>query len=221
MTPNRRQVLVAEALGTMFLLVGVVGSGIMATRLSPSDTGLQLLENAAATACVLVAIISIFGSVSADFNPAVTAGAWILGYRRGRDVPAIVASQIIGAVVGTVLANLMFDLEAVTWSTNDRSGAHFWLAEVVATLGLLLVVFALVRTERSGHLPYVVGAYIGGAYFFSSSTSFANPAVTVGRFFTDSFAGIRPANVPMFIVMQLIGVALAVLLVRFLFEKRH
>ncbi len=217
---ERRRVLLAEFLGTALLLVGVVGSGIMAARLSPTDVGLQLFQNAAATAGVLVAVISIFGTISADFNPAVTVGAWLLGHRAGREVPAMVAVQVAGAVGGTILANLMFDLDTVTWSTTERSGAHLWLAEVVATVGLLLVVFALVRTQRLAHVPYVVGAYIGGAYYFTSSTSFANPAVTVGRAFSDTFAGIDPACAPMFIVMQVVGVGVAVVLLRALFPAR-
>jgi len=215
-----RRVLLAEFLGTTLLLVGVVGSGIMAARLSPTDVGLQLFQNAAATAGVLVAVISIFGTISADFNPAVTVGAWLLGHREGRDVPAMVAVQLVGAVAGTVLANLMFDLEAVTWSTTQRTGGHLWLAEVVATVGLLLVVFSLVRTSRLAHVPYVVGAYIGGAYYFTSSTSFANPAVTVGRMFSDTFAGIDPTCAPMFVVMQVVGVGVAVGLLRALFPAR-
>ncbi|MBJ30704.1 MAG: aquaporin family protein [Acidimicrobiaceae bacterium] len=215
-----RRVLLAEFLGTALLLVGVVGSGIMAARLSPTDVGLQLFQNAAATAGVLVAVISIFGTISADFNPAVTLGAWLLGHREGRDVPAMVAVQLVGAVAGTVLANLMFDLEAVTWSTTQRTGGHLWLAEVVATVGLLLVVFSLVRTGRLAHVPYVVGAYIGGAYYFTSSTSFANPAVTVGRMFSDTFAGIDPTCAPMFVVMQVVGVGVAVGLLRALFPAR-
>ena len=215
-----RRVLLAEFLGTALLLVGVVGSGIMAARLSPTDVGLQLFQNAAATAGVLVAVISIFGTISADFNPAVTVAAWLLGHREGRDVPAMVAVQLVGAVAGTVLANLMFDLEAVIWSTTQRTGGHLWLAEVVATVGLLLVVFSLVRTGRLAHVPYVVGAYIGGAYYFTSSTSFANPAVTVGRMFSDTFAGIDPACAPMFVVMQVVGVGVAVGLLRALFPAR-
>ena len=142
MIPSRLRILLAEAVGTAFLLAGVVGSGIMAARLSPNDVGLQLLQNAVATAGVLVAVISIFGTISADFNPAVTLGAWVLGHRPGRDVVPIVAAQVVGAVVGTVVANLMFDLDAVSWSTTERSGGHLWLAEVLATVGLLLVVFA-------------------------------------------------------------------------------
>ena len=212
-----RRVLLAEFLGTLLLLVGVVGSGIMAARLSPTDVGLQLFQNAAATTAVLVAAISIFRTISADFNPAVTVGAWLLGHRTGRDVPAMVAAQMVGAVAGTTLANLMFDLDAVTWSTTQRTGGHLWLAEAVATVGLLLVVFSLVRTDRSAQVPYVVGVYIGGAYYFTSSTSFANPAVTVGRMFSDTFAGIDPACAPMFVVMQVVGMGLAVLLLRGLF----
>ena len=189
----------------------------MAARLSPDDVGLQLFQNAVATAAVLVAIIAIFGTISADFNPAVTIGAWLLGHRAGRDVAPLIVVQVIGAVAGTVLANLMFDLDAATWSTTSRSGGHLWLSEVVATVGLLLVVFALVRAGRTAHLPYVVGAYIGGAYFFTSSTSFANPAVTVGRTLSDTFAGIDPSCAPMFVVMQLVGVGVAVVLLRALF----
>lgn len=214
---SRSRVLLAECLGTTLLLIGVVGSGIMAARLSPDDVGLQLFQNAVATAAVLVAIIAIFGTISADFNPAVTIGAWLLGHRAGRDVAPLIVVQVIGAVAGTVLANLMFDLDAATWSTTSRSGGHLWLSEVVATVGLLLVVFALVRAGRTAHLPYVVGAYIGGAYFFTSSTSFANPAVTVGRTLSDTFAGIDPSCAPMFVVMQLVGVGVAVVLLRALF----
>ena len=218
---SRSRVLLAEGLGTALLLIGVVGSGIMAARLSPNDVGLQLFQNAAATAAVLVAIIAVFGTISADFNPAVTIGAWVLGHQEGRNVAPMIVAQVVGAVVGTVLANLMFDLEAVTWSTTSRSGGHLWLSEVIATVGLLLVVFALVRTGRHSQLPYVVGAYIGGAYYFTSSTSFANPAVTVGRTLSDTFAGIDPSCAPMFIVMQLVGVGVAVSLVRALFPASN
>ena len=209
--------LLAEGTGTLFLLVGVVGSGIMAARLSPPDEGLQLFQNAVATACVLVAVIAVFGTISADFNPAVTLAAWALGHRAGRDVPSMIIAQVIGAVAGTVLANLMFDLPAVDWSTTSRTGGPLWLGEVVATVGLLLVVFSLVCTSRTAHLPYVVGAYIGGAYYFTSSTSFANPAVTIGRTLSDTFAGIDPTCAPMFILMQMVGVGVAVALLRALF----
>ena len=219
MTGERRRVLLAEGIGTCFLLVGVVGSGIMAERLSPDDVGLQLLENAAATAAVLIAIISIFGTISADFNPAVSLAAWLLGHRSGREVPGMVAMQVLGGCAGTVLANLMFDLSWVDTSTQVRSGGDLWLAEVVATIGLLLVVFSLVRTARMSAMPYVVGAYIGGAYFFTSSTSFANPAVTVARTLSDTFAGIEPSSAPMFVLMQVVGVGVAVALARMLFPR--
>tara|TARA_A100001037_G_scaffold282664_1_gene287471 strand:+ start:26 stop:427 length:402 start_codon:yes stop_codon:yes gene_type:complete len=133
----------------------------------------------------------------------------------------MIAAQVAGAIAGTVLANVMFDLDVVTWSTRERSGGGLWLAEVVATTGLLLVVFALIRTRRNTHLPYVVGAYIGGAYYFTSSTSFANPAVTIGRMFSDTFAGIKPADAPTFILMQFLGVAATVFLIRVLFPPEN
>jgi arsenate reductase len=217
---EHRRELLAEGVGTCFLLIGVVGSGIMAERLSPDDVGLQLLENSAATAAVLIAIISIFGTISADFNPAVTLAAWMLGHRSGREVPGMVAVQVLGGCAGTVLANLMFDLPWVEASTQVRSGGHLWLAEVVATVGLLLVVFGLLRTDRTSAMPYVVGAYIGGAYFFTSSTSFANPAVTVARTLSDTFAGIEPSSAPMFVLMQVVGVGVVVALVQVLFPDR-
>ena len=214
---ERSRALVAEFVGTMFLLIGVVGSGIMAERLSPDDVGLQLLQNAMATGAVLVAIISIFGTISADFNPAITVGAWLLGHRSGREVVPLVATQVVGACAGTVVANLMFDVRWLELSHKARSGGHLWLAEVVATLGLLLVVFSLMRTGRRTPVPWVVGAYIGGAYYFTSSTSFANPAVTIARSLSDTFAGIEPSSAPMFIVMQIVGTGAAVALLRFFF----
>ena len=217
MQNEQRRVLVAEFVGTMFLLIGVVGSGIMAERLSPDDVGLQLLQNAIATGAVLVAIISIFGTISADFNPAVTVGAWLLGHRSGREVVPLVATQVVGACAGTVVANLMFDLRWAEFSHKARSGGHLWLAEVVATLGLLLVVFSLMRTGRRTPIPWVVGAYIGGAYYFTSSTGFANPAVTVARSLSDTFAGIEPSSAPMFIIMQVVGTGISVALLRLLF----
>ena len=214
---NRSRVLLSEFIGTMFLLIGVIGSGIMAERLSPSDSGLQLLQNAAATTGVLIAIISIFGTISADFNPAVTVAAWLLGYRQRNEVIPVIVFQLIGGCAGTVLANIMFDLDWFQLSEKTRSGANLWLAEVIATLGLLLIVFSLLHTKRSNHIPYVVGAYIGGAYYFTSSTSFANPAVSVARMLSDTFAGIEPSSAPMFILMQIVGLGLAVLVIRFLF----
>ncbi|MDP6965499.1 MAG: aquaporin [Acidimicrobiales bacterium] len=216
---TRSRVLLSEFIGTMFLLIGVMGSGIMAERLSPSDSGLQLLQNAAATTGVLIAIISIFGTISADFNPAVTVASWLLGYRQRSEIIPIVIVQIIGGCVGTVLANIMFDLDWFQLSEKTRSGANLWLAEVVATVGLLLVVFSLLRTKRSNHIPYVVGAYIGAAYYFTSSTSFANPSVSVARMLSDTFAGIKPSSVPMFILMQIFGLFLAAWVIRFLFSK--
>ena len=210
--------LVAEAVGTALLLIGVVGSGIMAERLSPTDVGLQLFQNAAATAAVLFAIILMFGPVSgAHFNPAVTLADWALGDFPRRLIIPYVAAQMAGAVVGTMLANLMFDLDAVNWSTKDRSAGHLWLGEVIATGGLVALIFALARTGRLRYVAGGVAAYIGGAYYFTSSTSFANPAVTVGRMFSDTFAGIEPSSAPMFIVMQIAGLVAAVLLTRFVY----
>ena len=213
-----KKVLLAEGLGTMFLLIGVVGSGIMAERLSEGNEGLILLQNAAATVAVLIAIISIFGKLSADFTPAVTLTASVLGHRSSKEVLPILLAQAAGGILGTVLANLMFDLSAISWSATNRSGSHLWLGEVIATVGLLLVIFSLLHTSRTSKIPYVVGAYIGGAYYFTSSTSFANPAVTIARSFSDTFTGISPSHIPMFILMQLIGTAIAIALIRFLFS---
>ena len=208
----------AESCGTAFLAAVVVGSGIAAQRLSPDDVGLQLLENALATAGGLAALILAFGPVSGGhFNPAVSIADSLLGGLDRRDVPAYIGAQIAGAITGAIVANLMFELDAVTWSDTGRSAGGLWLGEVVATIGLLVVVFGVVRSRRVGMAPFAVGAYIGGAYFFTSSTSFANPAVTIGRAFTDTFAGIEPSSVPMFIGCQLLGGALAVLLIRALY----
>ena len=213
-----RRKLAAEAMGTAFLLIGVVGSGIMAERLSPTDVGLQLFQNAAATAGVLLVIIVMFGPLSgAHFNPVVTLADWALGGFHRRHVAAYISAQITGAVAGTVLANLMFDLDAVNWSTKTRSAGHLWLGEVIATVGLVALIFALVRTERLQLVAGSVAAYIGAAYYFTSSTSFANPAVTIGRMFSDTFAGIEPSSAPMFILMQLIGLVLAAGLIRFIY----
>ncbi|MEQ8839927.1 MAG: MIP/aquaporin family protein [Acidimicrobiales bacterium] len=208
----------AEFIGTAFLLIGVIGSGIMAQNLIETDVGMQLLANAAATVGVLYAIILMFGPVSGGhFNPAVTiADAW-LGNRAWSDVGPYAVAQIAGGALGTVLANLMFDLPAVDLSHQDRGAAHLWLGEVVATFGLVLLIFALVRTGRAHLAAGAVAAYIGGAYWFTSSTSFANPAVSVTRTLSDTFAGIEPASAPMFIVMQLLGMALAVAAVRVLY----
>lgn len=208
----------AEYVGTALLVTVVVGSGIAAQRLSPGDTGLQLLENAAATATGLVALILALGPVSgAHLNPVVSAVDAAFGGLDRRDLPAYVAAQVAGGLSGSILANLMFELDAVTWSATERSSWGLWLGEVVATVGLLLVIFGVVRSGRSTAAPFAVGAYIGGAYFFTSSTSFANPAVTVGRALTDTFAGIEPASVPAFVLCQLVGGALAAALIRVLY----
>ena len=213
-----RRRLVAEALGTGLLIVAVIGSGIMASRLSPSDVGLQLLENAAATAGALIGLILIFGSISGGhFNPVVTLVDRADGTISSRETGLYVLAQVVGGCLGAVLANLMFDLPAIEWSTTTRSSGALWLSEVVATVGLLLVIHGCVRTGRAGVVAFAVGLWIGGAYFFTSSTSFANPAVTIARTLSDSFAGIAPSSAPMFIVMQLLGGAIAFVLIRYLY----
>jgi glycerol uptake facilitator-like aquaporin len=210
--------LLAEFLGTAFLLVAVIGSGIAAQRLSPHDTGIELLENAVATGAALVAIILAFGPVSgAHLNPLVTLADRMFGGVTNRDAVGYVGAQVCGAALGAVVANLMFALPAAEWSSKTRSGGGVWLAEVVATLGLLLVVFGIVRSGRGAIAPFAVGAYITGAYFFTSSTSFANPAVTLARTLSNTFAGIDPASVPAFVGAQLVGGALAVAALRVLY----
>lgn len=210
--------LTAEALGSAFLIVAVIGSGIMAATLSPGDVGLQLLENAAATAGALVGLILMFGAVSgAHFNPVVTLVDRSFGLVSSRDTGLYVAAQTVGACLGAVVANVMFELPAIEFSTHERSSPALWLSEVVATVGLLLVINGCVRSGRSNAVPFAVGAWIGGAYFFTSSTSFANPAVTVARTLSDTFAGIAPSSAPAFIVSQLVGAALAVGLIRLLY----
>ena len=216
MTLPRR--LLAEFCGTAFLVAVVVGSGIAATKLSPDDVGLQLLENAAATAGGLVALILAFGPVSgAHFNPVVSAADAFFGGLRWTECAAYAVAQTAGAILGAVVANLMFDLPAVEFSQHTRSAGNLWLGEIVATLGLLVVIFGVVRGGRASAAPFAVGAYIGGAYFFTSSTSFANPAVTVGRAFSDTFAGIAPSSVAAFVAFQIVGAALAVVLIRVLY----
>lgn len=210
--------LVAEFVGTAFLLAAVVGSGIMAESLS-SDVGLQLLQNAFATAGVLTALILALGPVSgAHFNPAVTLADRLLGGIDSRSAALYVAAQTVGGVVGVLLANVMFDLPVVSWSTTDRSAGHLLLAEGVATVGLLLVIFGVVRGGGAGHpsrlAAFSVGGYIAGAYYFTSSTSFANPAVTVARTFSDTFAGIAPASAPLFVVAQVVAVAVGVAVIK-------
>jgi glycerol uptake facilitator-like aquaporin len=203
----------AEGVGTAFLVATVVGSGIAAQRLSPGDTGLQLLENSIATGAVLVALILAFGAVSgAHFNPVVTMADRLLGGMPTRAAGVYVVAQVIGACIGAMVANVMFELAAIDVSTNDRSSGAHWLAEVVATFGLLLVILGVVRAGRASTAAFAVGGYIAAAYWFTSSTSFANPAVTVGRMLTDTFSGIAPESVPGFVVAQIVGALLAVAL---------
>ena len=210
--------LLAEYLGSAFLAAVVVGSGIAAERLSPDDTGLQLLYNSAATAAGLFAIILMFGPVSGGhFNPVVSLVDAAFGGLSRRDALAYVPAQVAGCVSGAIAANVMFSLAVVSISDNHRASPAHLFAEVVATLGLLLVIFALVRSGRTSTAPAAVGAYIGAAYWFTSSTSFANPAITVGRMFSDTFAGIAPAAVPGFVLAQLAGGAAAFGLVRTLY----
>ena len=202
--------LTAEFVGTFFLLLAVVGSGIMAESLS-TDVGLQLLENSFATAGALTCLILTFGRVSgAHFNPVVTLWARLDGGIDNRTALSYVAVQIPGAILGAMAANIIFELDVVHWSTKQRSDPSLWLSEVLATFGLLMVIIGVVRSRKDHWVAISVAAYIGGAYFFTSSTSFANPAVTVARTFSDTFAGIAPASAPIFIVCQLIGCLLAV-----------
>lgn len=199
-------------------MIAVVGSGIAAQRLSPGDVGLELFENAAATAAALIAIILALGPVSgAHINPVVTLADRVFGGLGNVEAGVYVIAQFVGAAVGAVVANLMFSESAIELSTKSRSGGGLWLAEVVATFGLLLVIFGVVRSGRSSLAPFAVGAYIGGAYFFTSSTSFANPAVTAARMLSNTFAGIAPRSVPGFLVAQVIGAAAAVAVIRFLY----
>lgn len=213
----------AELLGTALLVTVVVGSGIAAERLSPEDVGLQLLQNSTATVLGLTVLILMFGPVSgAHFNPVVSAVDWLLGRRggtglSGADVLAYTGVQTLGAIAGAELANIMFEVPLAELSTKDRTGAHLLVSEVVATAGLVVLIFALARTGRGMLAAPAVGAYIGAAYWFSSSTSFANPAVTVGRIFSDTFAGIAPTSVPGFVLAQVVGAAVAVVLVRWLY----
>ncbi|MDQ1534757.1 MAG: hypothetical protein QOF28_2518 [Actinomycetota bacterium] len=201
----------AELIGTALLVAAVIGSGIAAQRLSPTDVGLQLFENTAATAAALIAIILALGAVSgAHLNPVVTLVDRVLGGLTNGEAAVYVISQIAGGVLGAIVANLMFDAAAVTWSTHRRfTGAHF-LGEVVATFGLVLVVFGIARSGRASTAPFAVAAYIAAAYWFTSSTSFANPAVTFARTLSDTFAGIAPSSAPAFVVAQLVGGGLGI-----------
>jgi glycerol uptake facilitator-like aquaporin len=213
-----RRRLLAEFLGSAFLGADVVGSGIAAQRLSPGAIGLELLENAAATAVGLYAIILMFGPISgAHFNPVVSFIDTAFGGLSWRHACAYLPAQVAGCSAGAVLANLMFSKAAVAISPHRRATAAHFLSEVVATLGLILVIFALNRTGRSRSAPAAVGAYIGAAYFFTSSSSFANPAITVGRMFTATFAGIAPSSVPSFVLAQVVGGAIALAVLRALY----
>lgn len=218
MNPPLRRRLLAEFLGSAFLTAAVIGSGIAAASLSPDDVGLQLFENAAATAAALFTIILMFGPVSGGhFNPVVSLVDSAFGGLPARAAGAYIPFQVVGCIAGAVVANLMFDLDAVSISETHRATPAHFFSEVVATMGLVLVIFSLARSGRGSLAPAAVGAYIGAAYFFTSSTSFANPAIDVGRMFSDTFAGIAPASVPSFIVAQLIGGALAWALIRVLY----
>jgi glycerol uptake facilitator-like aquaporin len=204
--------LLAELLGSAFLAALVIGSGIAAQTLSPGDAGLQLFENAAATAAGLFTIILMFGPVSGGhFNPVVSLADATFGGIRWRDALAYMPAQVVGCVLGAIAANGMFSLAAISISTHHRASSAHLFSEVIATSGLLLVIFSLARTKRASTAPAAVGAYIGAAYLFTSSTSFANPAISVGRMFSNTFAGIAPASVPGFIVAQLVGGACAIL----------
>ena len=219
--------LLAETVGTGLLVTVVVGSGIAAQHLSPGNVGLQLLENSTATVFGLAVLILAFGPVSgAHFNPVVSAADWFLGRRahRGlppRDVAAYTVAQVAGAVLGAVLANTMYGLAPVEISTHARASWSVALAEVVATAGLIAVIFALARTGRGALAAAAVGAYIGAAYWFTSSTSFANPAVTIGRVFSDTFAGIAPASVPPFVAAQVVGGIVGLALILALYPDAH
>lgn len=206
----------AEAVGTGFLVATVIGSGIAAQRLSPNDVGLQLLANSLATAGILVALILAFGPVSgAHLNPVVSLADRLLGRIDTRTAAVYTVAQVVGGCIGAVVANLMFDLNAVNLSTHTRTGGGLWLGELVATFGLLIVILGVVQGGRSSAAPYAVAGYIGAAYWFTSSTSFANPAVTIARTLSDTFAGIRPSSAPAFIAVQVVGGVLAVAFARY------
>jgi glycerol uptake facilitator-like aquaporin len=217
MPPLPRRLL-AELLGSAFLAALVIGSGIAAQTLSPGDVGLQLFENAAATAAGLFTIILMFGPVSGGhFNPVVSLVDASLRGISWRDALAYIPAQVSGCIIGAIAANGMFALTAVSMSTHHRATAAHLFSEVIATLGLVLVIFSLARTRRGATAPAAVGAYIGAAYFFTSSASFANPAITIGRMFSDTFAGIAPASMVGFVAAQLVGGTVAILAIRMLY----
>ena len=225
MSPHLVRQAVAELVGTAFLVATVIGTGIAAQRMSPGDPGLQLLEDSIATGAVLVALILALRPVSASFNPVVTLIERVLGRIGSASAAVLVLVQFVGGILGAVVANLMFDLAPITISTHHRATAGHLVGEVVATLGLVLVVFGTLRSAVPDRVAYAVGGYIAAAYWFTSSTSFANPAVTVARMLSDTFAGIHPASVPAFVLMQLLGGAVGAGLVAVLHpitqEARH
>ncbi len=213
------QKLLAEGLGTAFLLVGVVGSGIMGAALSDGNTAIALLANAIATGCILYALITTLGPVSgAHFNPAVTLAFLIRREITARDAIPYMIVQIIGAVLGVWAAHIMFELPILQISTTDRTGVSQWFSEIIATFGLLFVIFGGLH-HRGEAVPTLVAIYITGAYWFTSSTSFANPAVTIARGFSDTFAGINPTHIPSFIAMQIVGVGIAAIILPILFKE--
>jgi len=198
----------AELIGTTLLVATVVGSGVMATRLT-DDVALQLLANSLATGAVLVALIVSLQPVSAAFNPVVTLVEVVMRLVPARTATPLIAAQVVGGSLGAVLANVMFDLDVISIASRERTGSGLWVGEVVATLGLVLVIFGCMRAGRSDAIAWAVAGWIVAGYWFTSSTSFANPAVTIARMFSDTFAGISPASVPMFVLMQLVGGGLA------------
>ena len=213
------QKLLAEGIGTAFLLIGVVGSGIMGAALADGNIAIALLANAIATGCILYVIISTLGPISgAHFNPAVTLAFWLRKEISGSLAVKYVLVQIIGGILGVWAAHLMFDLPLLQAATTDRTGPSQWFSEALATFGLLFVIFGGLRS-RPEAVPKLVALYITGAYWFTASTSFANPAVTIARGLSDTFAGINPAHIPMFIVMQLVGVVIAAAVLPRLFAK--
>lgn len=209
----------AEAVGTGLLVAVVVGSGIAADRLAPDQPGVVLLANAAATAGGLVALILMFAAVSgAHFNPVVTLASRLTGHLDTGNAAAYIGAQLAGGIVGVVVANLMFELAPITLATTERVSSGLWLGEIVATFGLVILILTLTATNRSAAAPYAVAGFIGAGYWFTSSTSFANPAVTVARTLSDTFTGIAPASAPAFIVAQLVGAVVAVGLAYYLHE---
>jgi glycerol uptake facilitator-like aquaporin len=218
---NIQKRLFAEALGTCILIIAVIGSGIMATNLT-DDVGLQLLANAGATVGALIALILMFGPISgAHFNPVVTMASCLFDKRPWKEVIPYAVCQALGGTVGAVIANIMFDIDTFGPSTKIREGSGIWVSEVVATVGLLLVIFLISKGPRPESVPLAVGVWIGGAYWFTSSTSLANPAVTFARMFSESFAGIAPESVPMFVVMQIVGFGIATGILTYLLDSEN